>query len=186
VVSDNRAGAEALTRHLLLQGHRRIGFIAGPAYARNAVERLDGFRQAMCGAEGAESLIAAGEFSARHGAEAVLDWMQRPGAPTAIIAINDSIALGALEAITGLGLRVPEDVALAGFDGVRMAASPILNLTTVDQHIDQMGRRAVRALLRQLGAGPGAEPIHEVLPTQLLARRSTGALPAAGGAEPPR
>lgn len=184
VVSDNRAGAEELTRHLLLRGHRRIGFVAGPAYARNATERLAGFQHAMADVDDSEPLITEGEFSAEHGAQVVQEWMDGPHPPTAIIAINDSIAVGALEALINRRLRVPEDVALAGFDGVQLAASPILNLTTVDQHIHQMGRRAVRILVRQLGAGADVEPVHEVLPTQLLPRRSTGASLASRSTDP--
>lgn len=175
VVSDNRAGAVELTRHLLAQGHRRIGFVAGPGYARNAAERLDGFRCAMAEVGSAEPLIAEGGFSAEHGGQAVTAWLAAPHPPTAVIAVNDSIALGVLETLVDRRLRVPEDIAVAGFDGVQLAASPLLQLTTVDQHVDQLGRRAVRILRRQLAAPPGAAPIHEVLPTRLLPRRSTAA-----------
>jgi LacI family transcriptional regulator len=100
-------------------------------------------------------------------------WMSTAPRPTAIIAINDSVALGAMEALADRHLRVPDDVALAGFDGVQLAASRIFELTTVDQHIEEMGRRAVRVLLRQLANGTSAAPVHEVLPTRLLLRSST-------------
>lgn len=172
VVSDNRSGAAELARYLLARGHRRVGFIGGPSYARNAVERLQGFTDAMKSAGDAEPFVADGDFTAEGGGRAVHAWMNAPPGPTAIIAINDSVALGALEALTDLGLRVPDDVALAGFDGVQLAASRVFDLTTVDQHIDQMGRRAVRILLQQL-AGSDDGPTHEVLPTQLLLRGST-------------
>jgi LacI family transcriptional regulator len=173
VVSDNRSGAADLTRHLLSRGHRRIGFIAGPAYARNAVERLAGFADAMKEVGDAESLVVGGDFTAEAAGRAVHAWMDVTPSPTAIIAINDLVALGALEALTDLHLRVPDDVALAGFDGVQLAASRVFDLTTVDQHIEQMGRRAVQILLRQLGDGAEDAPTHEVLPTQLLRRGST-------------
>ena len=181
VVSDNHGGAAELTRHLLRQGHRRIGFVAGPAYARNATERLDGFLEEMEKTSGADPMVAKGDFSAGAGARAVDEWMRGRPKPTAIIATNDSVALGTLEALTDRRLRVPADVALAGFDGVRLAASPIFDLTTVDQHIEQMGRRAVRVLLRQLGGPLNAAPIREVLPPQLLLRSST----EGGGARRP-
>ncbi len=179
VVSDNRSGAVELTRHLLSLGHRRIGFIAGPSYARNAAERLDGFTAAMAEAPGAEPLIANGEFATEDGGRAVRAWMDAVPVPSAIIAINDSVALGAREALDARQLRVPADVALAGFDGVHLAASPIFDLTTVDQHIEQMGRLAVRILLRQLADGAGGAPVHEVLPTELLRRGSTEGGPVA-------
>jgi len=147
--------------------------VAGPAYARNATERLDGFLEVMEKTSGAEPMVASGDFSADAGARAVDEWMRRGPRPTAIIATNDSVALGTLEALAERQLRVPADVALAGFDGVRLAASPIFDLTTVDQHIEQMGRRAVRVLLRQLGGPSNSAPIREVLPPRLLLRSST-------------
>jgi LacI family transcriptional regulator len=177
VVSDNQGGAAELTRHLLQRGHRRIGFIAGPSYARNAAERLQGFRAAMGETADAQPLVAKGDFTAAGGGHAVHEWLSSPAPPTAIIATNDSVALGVLEALTDLQLRVPEDVALAGFDGVRLAASRVFDLTTVDQHIDQMGRDAVRMLLRQLSDSGPSVPAHEVLPTQLLLRGSTNDRP---------
>ncbi len=192
VVSDNAGGAEDLTRYLLSIGHRRIGFIGGPKFATNAVARVEGFRRVMTEAGEPDPLVAEGDFSAEHGGKAAIAWREIPHPPTALIAVNDSVALGALEALIDRGLKVPDDVALAGFDGVQLAASPLVNLTTVDQHIDRMGRRAVRVLLRQLGrrAGPTAS---EVLPTQLLVRGSTdstlrpplqGLVPGRGGAPP--
>lgn len=180
VVSDNRGGAAELTRHLLTLGHRRIGFIGGPSYARNAVERLQGFDEAIRSARATEPLIVHGDFTASEGGRAVRAWMATPPVPTAIIAINDSVALGALEALTDLGLRVPDDMALAGFDGVQLTASRAFDLTTVDQHIDQMGRRAVQILLRQL-TGTAAAPLREVLPTKLLLRGSTEGARASAG-----
>ena len=173
VVSDNEGAAQKLTGHLLSQGHRRIGFIAGPEYASNAAERLQGFRDALRGFADAAPLVAGGTFSAHSGQSAVRSWMDHADPPTAIIAVNDSIALGVLETLTSRGLRVPEDVALAGFDGVQLAASPLINLTTADQHIDKMGKRAVRILLSQINSPPDVPPVHEVLPTRLVLREST-------------
>jgi len=173
VVSDNERGAAELTGHLLSLGHRRIGFITGPRYARNAVERLKGFRHAMKEAVNTESFVAEGDFSVESGRRAVLEWMKNQHAPTAMIAVNDSVALGALGALADSRLRVPEDVALAGFDGTQLSASPLLSLTTVDQHIESLGRRSVQILLQQLSGSTDFGPVHEVLPTQLLLRGST-------------
>lgn len=172
VVSDNRSGAEALTGHLLGRGHRRIGFIAGPEFATNANERLAGFRAAMARVPDAEPLVARGDFSVDSGKEALQAWLESDP-PTAVIAINDAVAGGALEYLAEREVAVPGDLALAGFDGVRLAAFPALGLTTVDQHIDKMARRAVRVLLRQLNSSAGARPVHEVLDTQLELRNST-------------
>jgi LacI family transcriptional regulator len=173
VVSDNEGGAAELTRHLLSLGHRRIGFITGPRYARNAMERLKGFRHAMREVIDAQPFVAEGDFSVESGRRAVLEWMKSQHAPTAMIAVNDSVALGALGALVDSRLRVPEDVALAGFDGTELSASPLLSLTTVDQHIENLGRRSVQILLRQLASAGDYRPVREVLPVQLLLRGST-------------
>lgn len=172
VVSDNFAGAVALTEHLLSLGHTRIGFIGGPTYAQNAVERLRGFRAVVESTAGVQPFVSEGPFARETGVAAVRDWMERPDPPTAVIGINDSVAFGAMEELILRGLRIPEDIALAGFDGTRLAASPALSLTSVDQHSDRMGRLAISILLGQLAA-PHFAPVHRVLPTQLLLRRST-------------
>ena len=150
VVSDNVSGAAELTGHLLGNGHRRIGFIGGPEYALNAQDRLAGFRTAMEGVPGTVALVHAGSFSRETGELAVRSWMELDARPTAIVGVNDSVAFGAMDELMRLGLRVPTDMALAGFDGTELAASRVVGLTSVDQHIDEMGRLAVQTLLRQL------------------------------------
>ncbi len=172
VVSDNFKGAAELTRHLLELGHRRIGFVGGPPYARNATERLRGFMAEVNQVPGAEGLVVEGDFSRESGESTVLGWLDEVARPTAIIAINDSVALGAMEALVRRGLRIPTDIALAGFDGTDLAASPVMSLTTVDQHSDQLGRLSVRTLLKQLAADSFV-PTHRCLATRLLLRRST-------------
>lgn len=172
VVSDNFNGAAELTRHLLALGHRRIGFVGGPKYARNATERLRGFMAEMSKVANAEALVVEGDFSKVGGESAVLRWLDEGSRPTAIIAINDSVALGAMEPLIRRGLRIPHDIALAGFDGTELAASPLMSLTTVDQHSDKLGRLAARILLKQL-ATDSFVPTRQILPTQLLLRGST-------------
>lgn len=180
VVSDNFGGARDLTRHLLSVGHRRIGFIGGPAYARNATERLHGFRSAVEEVPGSVGFEVEGDFSRASGEAALLSWIDASPRPTAVIAINDSVAVGALEALIRRGVGIPDGMALAGFDGTELAASPIMSLTTVDQHSEELGRRSVKALLRQLSTGEFV-PTHDVLPTKLLVRGSTGASVPVGG-----
>lgn len=172
VVSDNRGGANQLTNHLLAQGHRRIGFIGGPSFARNATERLDGYLAAMSQVPDAKVFVAEGDFSNESGERAVHAWAAGPIGPTAIIGVNDSVALGALGALVALHIQVPGDIAVAGFDGVQVAAAPLIGLTTVDQHIDQLGRDAVHILLNQL-QGSEFTPTQRVLPSELLLRAST-------------
>jgi LacI family transcriptional regulator len=172
VVSDNFGGAIQLTNHLLDQGHRRIGFIGGPPFARNYGERLEGFQQAMAMMPGTTACIAEGDFSTQSGARAVRAWIGSPNPPTAIIGVNDSVALGALSALNELNLRVPDDIALAGFDGVQATSVSLVGLTTVDQHIDELGRAAVRILIGQL-RNTHFTPVQRVLAPNLLLRRST-------------
>lgn len=172
VVSDNFGGALDLTRHLLSKGHRRIGFIGGPSFARNASDRLGGFKQAMSEVTDSAPFIVQGEFSKSSGIRALKKWLDDGCGITAVIAINDEVALGAMEVLIRRNLHMPADVALAGFDGTAIAASPLIGLTSVDQHIDEIGRRAVVSLLKQLGS-EAFVPTRQVLPTKLLLRSST-------------
>jgi LacI family transcriptional regulator len=171
VVSDNVAGARTLTRHLLDQGHRRIGFVKGPAEMSTGEERAEGFLSEMI-AYGAEPLFVQGEISMESGAEAVQQLLGAPNRPTAIIGVNDLVALGALEGLLEAGLRVPEDVALAGFDDIQVAGSKFASLTSVAQNTGQMGQRVVR-MLSLLSHKPPSHTLREVIPAELIIRRST-------------
>jgi LacI family transcriptional regulator len=176
VLADNELGARKLTAHLLDLGHRRIGFIGGPDFACNARERLNGFL-AMVEEHGEDAtvLVATGDFETETGRSVAADWLgDEEQRPTAIIGVNDMVALGAMEAVLAAGLRVPDDVAVAGFDDIELAGSALISLTSVAQHIDEMGRKAVRAVLR-LARQPKARRRHmrEVLEPELIVRRST-------------
>lgn len=173
VVSDNQGGSAALTRHLLERGHRNIGFVGGPSFATNATERLVGFHDALRDFPDATALVSVGPFIKDTGLAAVRAWLQAGFPITAVIGVNDTVALGALEAVMEWGLRVPDDIAVAGFDNVDLASSAILRLTTVAQDIQTMGARAVRILLTQLQTIDVA-PTQTVLPSTLLPRRTTG------------
>lgn len=174
VVADNQLGAQHLTEHLLEQGHRRIGFIGGPANASNANERLAGFLEAARAYDTeCETLVSKGDFSPETGRRQANAWLADPDArPTAIIGVNDMVAAGAMECVLERGLRVPEDVAMAGFDDTQFAASPLIALTSVAQHIDEMGRIAVRVALL-LGREGSRRSIREVIEPELMVRRTT-------------
>ena len=161
VVSDNRGGAIELTRHLLAQGHRRIGFISGPSWASNSAERLAGFLETV-NAAGAVSLVMDGDF--QDDAQDTL--------PTAIVAVNDTIALSALAALAEAGPAVLARVAVAGFDNIGLASSTIIGLTTVAQQTEEMGRKSVRLLLDQL-AGRRRPPARTNLKSRLFVRATT-------------
>lgn len=150
-VSENYRGGRMLGDHLTALGHRRVGFIGGPSWAANSQERLIGLAEAMHAA-GGELLPAEGDFTPRSVSSAIGPWLAADDPPTAIVGVSDQVALGALAELMERGYRIPTDIAVAGFDDIDLAASRIIGLTTVAQHIDELGRRAVQILLRQLKA----------------------------------
>ncbi len=174
VVSDNVAGAVALTEHLVEQGHRHIGFVAGPDSASNARERLAGFHSVMksLGREG-RAVVHHGSFSLESGRQAVRDWSEHGRLPTAIVGVNDLVAIGALEEVMDLGLRIPEDVAVAGFDDIELAELKLLALTSVRQHIDEMGVAVVKMLIRLLQSAGRTTGMHKILRSEIAIRGST-------------
>lgn len=179
IVADNYAGAAELTQHLVELGHRRIGFITGPTFAANANERLSGFLDAAREA-GVETILAEGDFTFESGAQAVTRWSKTSRQPTAIVGVNDLVALGAFDALLRLGRSVPEDVAVAGFDDILLAGTGLVGLTSVSQHIDEMGRRAVHMLMQLIARSPeDRTPLQEEVEAELLIRPSTiGGSPA--------
>lgn len=168
---DNVHAADAMTTHLISIGRRRIGFITGMPRNVAAVDRVAGYRRAIqrAGLSG-DDLIVEGDFNAPSGAAGAATLLDR--GVDAIFAANDSTALGALETIRARGLRVPEDVALAGFDDLEFAAQLDPPLTTVRQGVRQQGAEAVSNLFQLIG-DPDASPRRVLLPTELVIRQST-------------
>jgi LacI family transcriptional regulator len=158
VVADNELGARELTQHMVELGHRRLGFIGGPAFATNALERLSGFLTVMKEAGLDSSLVAEAGFDIESGRLVARQWLIGPNRPTAIIGVNDLVTLGAMEAALEVGLRIPVDVAMAGFDDIQLASSSLIGLTSVSQHIDRMGQRAVQVLLELMEEPTADEP----------------------------
>ena len=173
----NYDGARAMVRHLAASGHRRIAMIAGPERNHDADERLRGYRDGLreAGVEPNPELEVRGDFREGSGYDGATELLRRPSQPTAIFAANDCMAIGAMSAIGDHGLDVPGDVAVAGFDDIPMARfmSPALSSVHVD--IAALGDRATQRLIDAVANGPRSEPVHEVLPTQLVVRRSCGA-----------
>jgi LacI family transcriptional regulator len=178
VVSDNAGGARLLAEHLIAIGHRRIGFIAGPPWAVNSRERLEGLRAAAAGR--AEIIVDEGDFAPDRAVDAIRAWLSTSNPPSAFVGVNDQIALGALAALLAHGIQIPSEAAVAGFDNIESPSSRIIGLTTVSQHIDEMGGRAVRMLLRQLDGSPYRPSRVELKPTLLVRRTSDPAAEADG------
>ncbi|MGA8207215.1 MAG: substrate-binding domain-containing protein [Candidatus Dormiibacterota bacterium] len=173
VVADNRDAARQLARHLLNLGHRRTGFIAGPKYAANAVERVDGWLLEMSSVPGAQPLVSDGGFEAIHGHEAMRQWLASGQPPTAVVGVNDNVAVGAMDAILAAGLRIPEDISVAGFDDIELANSRILDLTSIAYDTEALADRSVQMLLRAI-RGTGEELMQETCAVYLKVRGSTG------------
>jgi LacI family transcriptional regulator len=177
VDSDNVGGARMAVEHLIRLGHRNIAAITGRLGQTAGQDRLDGYRQALLahGITVKDDLVAEGDFTERSGMVA----MQRllPASPTAVFAANDIMAIGALKALRAVGLKVPQDIVLIGFDDTPIASMVEPALTTVRQPIERMGSMAVELLLDIL-ASPSSDrvPAHRIiLPTELVVRGSCGA-----------
>ncbi|MFJ9047465.1 LacI family DNA-binding transcriptional regulator [Streptomyces sp. NPDC102347] len=177
VDTDNRGGARDAVRHLLGLGRRRVAHITGALDQTSAVDRLDGFRDVM--ADPDPRLVVEGDFTAASGERAMRELLRHRPDLDAVFAGNDLMAAGALRALREHGRRVPEDVAVVGFDDMLpIAEQTEPPLTTVRQDIEEMGRLMARLLLRELDRttapdeDTGAGPSGVVLPTTLVRRAS--------------
>ncbi|HEU4521338.1 MAG TPA: LacI family DNA-binding transcriptional regulator [Thermoanaerobaculia bacterium] len=181
VTIDNYNGARTMARHLASLGHERIAVITGPSGNMDAAERLRGYRDAcrthslVCSRE----LEIAGDFSEASGYAAALQILDLRPSPTAIFAANDAMAVGALFALREKHMRVPEDMALVGFDDIPIARYVTPRLTTVTVAIAELGRRAFELLLETIVNKSTRRPPHETLSTTLVVRESCGATVAA-------
>ncbi len=151
VVPAEVAGGHTATEYLTAAGHRRIGFINGETWQDAAKDRLKGYRQALTTADLLydENLVRDGDWSSGKGFEHTLSLMREPNPPTAIFCANDLTAIGAIEALKQLGLRVPEDVSVMGYDDQEIARHTHPPLTTVVLPNYELGRWAVETLLQE-------------------------------------
>jgi LacI family transcriptional regulator len=176
VESTNWQGAYEATRYLSQLGHTRIAFITGELAVRSAVDRLRGYKAALgdCDIPFREELIIESDFQQQTGYEAAKCLLQRINPrPTAIFASNDLSAFGAMDAARELGLRIPDDISIIGFDDIPQASLTHPKLTTVRQPLEQMGQVAVKMLLEQI-EDRSHPPQRVTLATQLIIRNSCG------------
>ncbi|MFD3516382.1 LacI family DNA-binding transcriptional regulator [Streptomyces sp. NPDC058657] len=170
---DNRGGARDAVRHLVSLGRHTIAHIAGPLDQTSAVDRLDGYRDALL-VTGPE-LVAEGAFTEESGARATAELLDRCPGLDAVFAANDLMASGALRTLRERGLRVPQDVAVVGFDDMASVVERTEPaLTTVRQDVEEMGRLMVRLLMRMLADGGSRAVVPEsvITPTELVRRAS--------------
>ncbi len=176
VAVDDEEGGYLATAHLLGLGRRRIAFVGGPMTTRQVADRLAGARRAVGNAPGATLEVheTAGT-TVLHGRAAGEELRGRPERPDAVFAANDLVAVGVLQALTLLGgVRVPDDIALVGYDDIDFAAAAVVPLSSVRQPAELIGRTAVDLLLRQgNGAVPAADAAIRFRP-ELVVRASTG------------
>jgi len=172
VDADNVSGAWKAVKYLLDNGRRAIATIAGPPDMAPGIDRLLGYRKAMTAADAADpGMIAYGDFGSASGEHALFRLIDHRPALDAVFAASDLMAAGALRALRRLGRRVPDDIAVIGFDDSPSAQQARPKLTTVRQPVDAMAARMVGELLAQI-ANPGRQPSHIVLDTELVLRDS--------------
>jgi LacI family transcriptional regulator len=165
-------------RHLLTLGHRRIGFVYGVANRQLGSDRLNAYRLALedAGLPFDENLIEPCGTTLESGYQATLRLLERSPRPTALLVINDLLAIGALRAAAVRGLRVPDDLSVASFDDIEMAAYTTPPLTTTRVNAEEVGRTAGRLLLMRL-QNPLLPAQHVRIPSRLVVRASTGRAP---------
>jgi LacI family transcriptional regulator len=173
VVSDNVGGGEVAAQTLIELGHRRIGLIGGPANASTARDRALGFERVLARAGLEVASRRAGEFTHQSGYQWCLELLREPSPPTAIFAANDVIAFGVLDAAKRLGVRVPEDLSVIGYDDIEMAGWELFGLTTVRQPLAQMAKAAARMLIERIEGRAVREPARLVFPANLVRRHTT-------------
>ena len=174
VDSDNLSGARLAVEHLLSLGHRRIAMLTGRADLQSARLRERGFREAMAdaGVPVDESLVLPGDYDAVASEAAARRLLSLDTPPSAVFAANDASAIATVEVARSLGLSVPADLSVVGFDNIPESALNSPPLTTVNQPIKVMGQRAIDMLV-QLMRGEEIEKTHITLDTHLVVRGST-------------
>jgi len=180
LLTDSEQGSYTITRHLIEQDYKRIAMIAGPhegpgstTYGR--AQRIEGYSRALreAGRRVDRGLVAEGNFRYSGGREAMHRLLTLRSRPDAVFASNDMMALGAMDAVREAGLRVPEDIALAGWDDIPVASLITPGLTTVAMPKQKWGEAAAGLLARQIPQGGKHEPVRVKFPVELVVRQSS-------------
>jgi len=183
VESDEEQGAWEMVRHMVALGHRRIMHITGPARMLGPDRRIQGYRRALASSRIPfdPQLLVPGLYTCDSGREAMRTWLKKNSGkllPHAVFCANDDMAVGCMEALSEVGLRVPDDISVAGFDDTLAARTTVPQLATVRQPLPAMGAQAVDLLLariaRQNGSGAAISDKTVVFPTELIPRASVG------------
>jgi LacI family transcriptional regulator len=178
---DNRGGARAMTQHLLACGYRDFAFIEGPPGNHDARERRRGFDETLAGARRVTVRHLEGDYTEESGYHAGRTLLAARQRPDVVFAANDMMAVGCLSAFNEAGVRVPGEIALAGFDDTPIARYTHPPLTTVRVRIAQLGHAALERLVKQMGTLGTPETDVTTLTCEVVVRASCGARDATGG-----
>jgi len=173
---DNRAAAYGMTQHLASLGHRSIAYVSGPASNILERERFQGFKDGLetAGLPFDPALVLPGDYTIEAGVRAGQDLVARSTRPTAVFCTSDEMAIGLMRTLFSAGLRVPEDISVAGFDDIEFAAVAEPPLTTIHQPRRELGQAAASALIELLQGRPSPKRIR--LETELVIRDSVASL----------
>ncbi len=176
VNNDNRLAAYETTTHLLKLGHQRIGFIGGSQELVVTVDRLTGYSHALmeCGITFDPNLVVSGEFIEDVGYNGMMRLLALAERPSAIVASDDVLAFGAMRAAGELGYRIPEDLAIVGFNDIPLARLANPPMTTMNVHIYELGQTAAKLLLQHIN-DKVAPPQNVIVAHELVVRRTCGA-----------
>ena len=175
-IGDDHLGGYLATRKLIDHGHRRIGLVMGPEYATTAVQRRNGYREALteAGIPLDDSLVAGDAFSMEAGETAAHSLLGRTDPPTAIFAVNDNNAIGVMFTAAARGLRIPDDLSVIGYNDIPVVSRLPVPLTTIREPFNQIARGAIDLLLDETITHGGEIPTIVATPT-LIPRKSTAA-----------
>jgi LacI family transcriptional regulator len=187
VLVDNEGGTRQAVTHLLELGHERVGTIRGPVESTPARARYEAFRDTLSthGLDPDEAPSEDGGFSEGGGHQAMLRLLSQPNPPTGVFVSNNEMTVGAVRALRDLGVVIPQEMSLIGFDDHALAALLTPPLTVVNRPVDEQGALAMRLLLRRLSGSNDESPRRIVLETNLVLRGST-APPGVDGHAVPR
>ncbi|NOV03668.1 LacI family DNA-binding transcriptional regulator [Paenibacillus sp. LMG 31457] len=173
VKTNEYLGTELIMQHLIDHGHRHIGFLGGSGETTTTFEKLQAFRRMMHANRFPvrKDWVRLGDFSIDCGYELMSQTLEHRNPPTAVMCINDYVAIGAMKAAISRGLRIPEEMAIAGFDDTQLSSAMNPELTTVSQHSEQLGRQAM-AILHKLIQKEKVKKLTVLVP-KLIVRQST-------------
>ncbi|SIT37819.1 Transcriptional regulator, LacI family [Paraburkholderia piptadeniae] len=173
---DNVYAGAVAAEHLYELGHRRIGLVMGPQNTSTSRDRAIGVSSCLkeIGLPPESISLVWGDYTTESGYSSTISMLREADPVTAIVAGNDMIALGVLEAAKRQGIRVPDQLSIIGFDDMPLAGSPLVGLTSIRQPVEAMARTAARRLVERIRAGGMGAYAHDVLPIQLVRRDTTG------------